>query len=78
MLRVLEPLNTSTSHRHQPGCGDSTPGRAGSNDAALGAPELEVLIQTVVAQAPRLHDENIAAVRAGWHAMAAQLQETSA
>jgi len=42
---------------------------------ALGAPELEVLIQTVVAQAPRLHDENIAAVRAGWHAMAAQLQE---
>ena len=45
------------------------------NSALLGAPELEVLIQTVVAQAPRLHDENIAAVRAGWHAMAAQLQE---
>lgn len=42
---------------------------------ALGAPELEVLTRTVVAQAPRLHEENIAAVRAGWHAMTAQLQE---
>lgn len=43
---------------------------------ALAAPSLEVLTRTVVAQAPRLHDENIAAVRAGWHAMAARLQET--
>jgi hypothetical protein len=37
----------------------------------LGGPDLEVLTRTVVAQAPRLHDENIAAVRSGWQAMAA-------
>lgn len=42
---------------------------------ALGGPDLEVLTRTVVAQAPRLHEENIAAVRAGWQAMAAQRQE---
>ncbi len=39
---------------------------------ALDAPALDVLTDTVVAQAPRLHDENIAAVRSGWQAMATQ------
>jgi pyruvate ferredoxin oxidoreductase gamma subunit len=42
---------------------------------ALAAPDLEVLTRTVVAQAPRRHDENVAALRSGWRAMAAQMQE---
>ncbi|MFT3820742.1 MAG: 2-oxoacid:acceptor oxidoreductase family protein [Rubrivivax sp.] len=44
---------------------------------ALDAPALEVLTRTVVDQAPKLHDENIAAVRAGWQAAADRLQQVA-
>ncbi|MBK9359985.1 MAG: 2-oxoacid:acceptor oxidoreductase family protein [Rubrivivax sp.] len=47
----------------------------GAMARALGAPDLDVLERTVVSQAPKLHDENIAAVRSGWQAAARLLQE---
>ncbi|MCC7152755.1 MAG: 2-oxoacid:acceptor oxidoreductase family protein [Rubrivivax sp.] len=43
---------------------------------ALAAPSLPTLERTVVAMSPRLHDENIAAVRSGYAAAERQLQET--
>ena len=47
----------------------------GALACTLKAPTLEVLERTVVAMSPRLHDENIAAVRSGWQAAHALLQE---
>lgn len=44
---------------------------------ALGGLNLDVLTRTVVAQAPKLHDQNIAAVHAGWQAAGAQLHEVA-
>jgi pyruvate ferredoxin oxidoreductase gamma subunit len=41
---------------------------------ALGGLDLDVLTRTVVAQAPKLQDQNMAAVHAGWQAAGAQLQ----
>ena len=38
------------------------------------AHDLDVLTRTVVAQAPKLQDQNMAAVHAGWQAAGAQLQ----
>jgi pyruvate ferredoxin oxidoreductase gamma subunit len=45
---------------------------------ALGAPARATLARTLVEQAPRLHDENIAACEAGWDCVAAQLQGVAA
>lgn len=42
----------------------------GALACVLGEPDLEVLMRAVVAQAPKRHDENRAAVRAGWLAAA--------
>ena len=47
----------------------------GALACTLKAPTLEMLERTVVAMSPRLHDENIAAVRSGWQAAHALLQE---
>ena len=41
---------------------------------ALSSPSLEVLERTLVEQAPKLHDENIAACEAGYRCVDAQLQ----
>ncbi|HNU11499.1 MAG TPA: 2-oxoacid:acceptor oxidoreductase family protein [Rubrivivax sp.] len=49
----------------------------GALACSLQAPTLEVLERTVVAMSPRLHDENIAAVRSGWQAASQLLQEVS-
>lgn len=46
----------------------------GAMARSLGAPDLAVLERTVVSQAPKLHNENIAAVRGGWQAAALRLQ----
>jgi pyruvate ferredoxin oxidoreductase gamma subunit len=42
---------------------------------AVGAPTLPVLGAALTERSPKLHEENIAACEAGWHAVEAQLQE---
>lgn len=44
---------------------------------AIEAPKFEVLIRTLADEAPKLHDENIAACEAGYRCVEAQLQETA-
>ncbi len=45
---------------------------------ALEAPPLEVLTRVLAQEAPKKHDENVAACEAGWHIVAAQLQGVAA
>jgi pyruvate ferredoxin oxidoreductase gamma subunit len=45
---------------------------------ALQAPSMEVLERTLVAQAPKLHDENVAACEDGWACVEALLPEVAA
>ncbi len=45
---------------------------------AIGAPSLAVMERTLVDQAPKLHDENIAACEEGWRWAEAQLQGAQA
>lgn len=47
----------------------------GALACTLQAPTPEVLERTLVEMSPRLHDENIAAVRSGWQAAQTLLQE---
>jgi pyruvate ferredoxin oxidoreductase gamma subunit len=44
----------------------------------IGAPVLEVLERTLIEEAPRLHDENIAACEEGYRAVDLQLQQVMA
>ena len=45
---------------------------------AVEAPDLAVLMDTIGAEAPKLHDENIAACDDGWRCVDAQLQRIAA
>jgi pyruvate ferredoxin oxidoreductase gamma subunit len=45
---------------------------------AIGTPKLEVLTRTLIDEAPKLHDENIAACAEGYRRVDAQLQEAAA
>jgi pyruvate ferredoxin oxidoreductase gamma subunit len=45
---------------------------------AVQAPDLQVLTETIGAEAPKLHDENIAACEDGWRCVDAQLQPLAA
>jgi Pyruvate/2-oxoacid:ferredoxin oxidoreductase gamma subunit len=45
---------------------------------AIEAPGLQVLMDTIGTQAPKLHDENIAACDDGWRCVDAQLQRIAA
>ena len=45
---------------------------------AIGTPKLEVLTRTLIDEAPKLHDENIAACAEGYRRVDAQLQEEAA
>jgi Pyruvate/2-oxoacid:ferredoxin oxidoreductase gamma subunit len=45
---------------------------------AIAAPKLEVLTRTLVEEAPKLHDENIAACAEGYRCIEAQLQRAAA
>jgi Pyruvate/2-oxoacid:ferredoxin oxidoreductase gamma subunit len=45
---------------------------------AIGAPKLEVLTRALVEEAPKLHEENIAACEEGYRWIEAQLQRVAA
>ncbi len=45
---------------------------------AIGAPKLEVLTRTLIEEAPKLHDENIAACEEGYRWVEAELQKVAA
>lgn len=45
---------------------------------AVDAPDLQVLMDTIGAEAPKLHDENIAACEDGWRCVDAQLERMAA
>jgi Pyruvate/2-oxoacid:ferredoxin oxidoreductase gamma subunit len=75
--RVIPVDGISISRRH--GLGRIV------NSALLGAfaravsePDLQVLMDTIGAEAPKLHDENIAACEDGWRCVDAQLERMAA
>jgi hypothetical protein len=45
---------------------------------AIAAPKLDVLSHAIVAEAPKLHDENVAACEEGYRWVEAQLQTVAA
>jgi Pyruvate/2-oxoacid:ferredoxin oxidoreductase gamma subunit len=74
--RVLPVDGISVSRRH--GLGRIVNSALlGALARAIDAPKLEVLTRTLAAEAPKLHDENIAACEDGYHWVDTQLKGVS-